>query len=349
MMHPTHPVIGRLAATLLLAALPGAGLAGMALAQEVAPAAAVVFMYSRFGDDANPATSVRIEQFQSHLQELRAGNYTVLPLLDIVAALKAGRALPERTVAITIDDAHASVYRDAWPRLKSVDFPFTLFVTTDNVDRGSGSHMTWSQLRELAGAGVTIGNLTASHPRLIEQDRSYLLGQILRANERIQAELGRRPQLFAYPYGEWNRLVRDLVEAQGFQAAVGLQSGVLHPGTDPFVVPRFPLNEAFGSLERFRLAAEALPLIISDAAPAEAVSERNPPEVGFTLDPAMGDIDQVSCFASGLGRVRLESVGARRLELRLGEPLASGRTRINCTMPASEGRWRWHGIQVTVP
>lgn len=348
MTRLTNPVVRRVAAGLLLASVPTVALPQTPPGQE-APSAAVVFMYSRFGDDANPTTSVRIEQFQAHLQELRTGGYTVLPLVDIVGALQSGRPLPDRTVALTIDDAHASVYREAWPRLRTADFPFTLFVTTDNIDRGSGSYMSWSQLRELASAGVAIGNLTASHAHLMEQDRAYVLGQIIRANERLQVELGRKPQLFAYPYGEWNRAVREMAAGQGFVAAVGLQSGVLHPAVDTLVLPRFPLNEAFGSLERFRLAAQALPLIVGDATPSEAVVERNPPDVGFTVDPAMGDLDQLACFASGLGRTRVEAVGARRVELRLSEPLPSGRTRINCTMPASEGRWRWHGIQVTVP
>src|SRR3546814_10885194 len=70
-----------------------------------------------------------------------------MALPEIVARLAAGAPLPERTVAITIDDAALSVYREAWPRLKAAKLPFTLFVSTEPLDRGFTGSMSWAQLR----------------------------------------------------------------------------------------------------------------------------------------------------------------------------------------------------------
>src|SRR6185295_19789467 len=100
--------------------------------------------------------------------------------------------------------------------------------------RGERAAMTWDQVRELASAGATIGNLTASHPHLTEQDRAYTIGQIQRANERLRAELGDAPKLFAYPYGEFTAAVRDVVAGAGFVGAFGLQSGVAHALADRY-------------------------------------------------------------------------------------------------------------------
>jgi peptidoglycan/xylan/chitin deacetylase (PgdA/CDA1 family) len=318
-------------------------------AAEAALGRAVIVAYSRFGDDVEGgASTIDLERFQEHIDELKGGDYKVLPLPEIVAALRSGRMLPDRTVAITIDEADRSVYTHAWPRLKAAGLPFTLFVATDSVDRNSGGSMSWSQLRELAGEGVTIGSETASHAHLVGEDRVYAVGQIARANERINAELGLRPTLFAYPYGEYDDAVRDMVKGQGFDAAFGQQSGVAHSRADRYALPRFTLSDPYGSIERFRLAAQSLPLLVSDVTP-DPVPADNPPDFAFTVDPLMGDLGTLACFASDFGALGIERLGDRRVGLRFPDALPPGRERINCTMPASGGRWRWYGIQLLVP
>ena len=64
---------------------------------------AVIFMYHRFGELEWPATNIRLDQFESHLEEIRTGGYTVLPLPEILSRLRAAAELPDRTIAITVD------------------------------------------------------------------------------------------------------------------------------------------------------------------------------------------------------------------------------------------------------
>ena len=52
---------------------------------------AVIFMYHRFGENDWPTTSIRLEQFDAHLQEIARGGYTVLPIPEIIDALQNGR------------------------------------------------------------------------------------------------------------------------------------------------------------------------------------------------------------------------------------------------------------------
>jgi hypothetical protein len=72
---------------------------------------AVVVMYHRFGEDSLPSTNIRLDQFERHVEILTGGDYNVVPLSTVVEAFRAGTPLPDRTVAITIDDAYRSVYR----------------------------------------------------------------------------------------------------------------------------------------------------------------------------------------------------------------------------------------------
>lgn len=330
------------AGTLLCAA------AGTAVAPADAADWAVVFMYHRFGESEWPATNIRMDQFQAHLEEIRTGGYTVLPLPQILERMRNAAELPDRTIAITVDDAYASVFTRAWPLLKAAGLPFTLFVSTDSVDRGSPGYMSWNQIRELKAAGVTIGSQTASHPHLPDIELEQVKIELDRAAQRIADETGERPTLFAYPFGEYGTAIQRIVAGRGYHAAFGQHSGVAHTGDDRFGLPRFAMNETYGGADRFRLTAGSMPLPVRDRVPADLILQQNPPAFGFTVDPSIPDVERIDCYASGQGRTKVEALGSR-VEVRLAEPFPPGRARINCTMPGPDGRWRWYGVQFYIP
>ena len=339
----------RRAATLFAAAAAWVfqALAG-APAVAAEPNGAVVFAYDRFGEDQTPSISIRLDQFEAHLDELENGDYEVLPLPRILEALRSGKPLPDRAVAITIDEASRSAFREAWPRLKAANLPFTLFVATDAIDRGSPAHMTWAEVRQLATAGVTIGGLGASTQSLVPRTAAEIKADLTRMADRLQAETGQRPTLFAYPQGEVSSAVRTVITEQGFNAAFGQQSGVLYAQADRWNLPRFVMNESFGSVDRFRLAANALPLPVTDLTPDDPLLSVNPPPLGFTVAEGIGDLSRLACFASGQGRTALERIAEDRVEVRIKDPFPPGRARVNCTLPTQDGRWRWLGMQFVV-
>jgi peptidoglycan/xylan/chitin deacetylase (PgdA/CDA1 family) len=326
--------------------LPHTAFIRAALAADPLPSA-VILMYHRFGEAKYSSANIKINQFEAHLKELKKQRYSVLPVAKIVAKLSRGEVLPDRTIGITIDDAYASVYKHAWPRLRDAKLPFTLFVATDPVDRAAPGYMSWEQIRELAKAGVTIGSQAKSHPHLPTIPLEAVKRELDDSNARFTGELKARPTLFAYPYGEFSLNVRDLVAGRGFTAAFGQNSGVAHPLLDQFALPRFALNERFAGIDRFRLIANALPLPATDILPTDLVLGDNPPAFGFTVAGEITRLDGIACFASSEGEVRLERL-ERRIEVRFREPFPPGRSRVNCTMPGPEDRWRWFGVQFVV-
>jgi peptidoglycan/xylan/chitin deacetylase (PgdA/CDA1 family) len=305
---------------------------------------ATVLMYHRFGESRYPSTNISIEQFEAHLAHLAAGNYTVLKLDDIIVRLRAGELLPDRTVAITIDDAYLSVYTDAWPRLTEAGFPFTLFVASSPIDRELSGYMSWEQIRELQSSGVTIGSQTHTHPHMHRLSDEEVRAEISTSNGRFIEELGLRPELFAYPYGEYSQFVIDAVKDAGFRAAFGQNSGIMHSADDQFQLPRFAFNEAYGTIDRLKLAVDGLPLKVHDLTPEDMVLTTNPPLYGFTVSEEMSPVSQLRCFSNNHGKLDVTMLGMRA-EIRAPGPLTEPRARINCTMPAVDGRWRWFGRQ----
>ena len=310
---------------------------------------AVILQYHRFGEDSYPSTSVTIDQFEAHIEHLTNGDYTVLPIPEILAALDAGQPLPDRTIGITVDDATRSTFEEAWPRLEQAGMPFTVFVSTDAVDQGHAGIMTWDELRQLVAAGVTIGNHSAAHGQMWQADADANRADLLRAQRRLREELGVEATLFAYPYGEWNGAARALVADLGFIAAFGQHSGVVAAHTDRLNLPRFALNESYGAMERFGLIVDTVPLGARAVTPADQILAENPPTVAFTVEPPLANPGSLACYPSGGITAALQHRDGGRVEVRFDGPFPPGRARLNCTAPAEGGRWHWFGLQFVVP
>ena len=303
-----------------------------------------VLAYGRFGSDGG--RGIRIDQFEAHLAEIARGGWSVLPLSEALAALRDRRPLPERSLAITIDGTHESVFLEAWPRLKRAGLPATLFVATNALDRAVPGYMSWDQVREMAEGGTEIGSLTVAQPHLTDQTEARVVEELAQARRRIEAEIGRPAAFFAYPYGEWNTPVRGAVVGSGHVAAFGQQSGVVHAGSDWWALPRFPMSEAQGGMTRFLVAINALPLPVIAIEPADPLLVAARPDIGFTVDAAVGSLERLACFASNEpGPLDLD-IQERRVAIMLSRDLPVGRTRINCTVPGPDGQWRWLGLQL---
>jgi peptidoglycan/xylan/chitin deacetylase (PgdA/CDA1 family) len=332
----------------LAALLLGSQLMGAATADQ----SAVILLYHRFGEDSYPSTNIRLEQFDAQIEMMKDGGFHFMKLGDLVKRLKANESLPSRTVVITVDDAYRSVAMEAWPRLKRAGIPMTLFVATDAVADASSNYMNWDDVRRLRDEGVEIAHHSASHLHMTEAGVEASVADIRKASARFKAELGAVPPLFAYPYGEYSLDIRQAMIAEGFEAAFAQVSGPAAIWSDPFSLPRFPVNERYGEMERFQLISQAMALPVSDIAPLEPVlqEDRNPPVFGFTVDDNVKGLAALACYPSHMSSpAELLRLDGNRIEVRFEKPFPKGRARINCTLPAGGGRWYWHGQFFYVP
>ena len=334
------------------AALMVTGLLSGATVPAAAAGSAPIFVYFQVGRDEEPAENLRVEQFAAQMDALAYDHVNVLPLSTIMAAFDGGTPLPDRTVGLTFDDAYLSVADNALPVLKKAGFKATIFVTPKLVDRG-GDYMSWGALRQAMRDGFDIGAKIDLDD--IDDDSSVrTLAAVNESLTRLRDELGVAPTLFAYADGIATPPLREIVRSRGFKAAFALQSGPASALSDRFRLPRFPMTEAFGTLERFRIAANSLPLDVQDVLPKEqTVQSPNPPQIGFTIVDGVGfDPQRIACFIEDQGKAPLEVLGTR-VEVRPVNPFEpDGETRMNCTAPGiggDAGRWHWLGFDFYVP
>ncbi len=319
----------------------------------------VVLQYHHFGSKTPPATSITLEWFEQHLQYLEKNNFKIWDLEKSLAYIRDGISLPEKCVAITIDDAYRSVYSEAYPRLKKRKWPFTVFVTSEGVDRKHAIYMTWEQMREMQSSGVTFAAHSHSHPYLVRRNRNEndhqwkerVATEIKISRQRIFKELGAGSRLFAYPYGEYNLKIKKMVLEMGM-IGVGQHSGSIWKGSDFGALPRFPMSGIYSNLNSLIEKVNSLPLPVLKIDPEEPVMGFQEYQPILRIELVKGrfpiNLNSLSCFVSGQGRVEVNWIDREKLlfSVEAQKPLPIGRSRYNCTARhLNANRYFWFSRQ----
>ena len=314
----------------------------------------VVLQYHHISTSTPASTSISPEQFRAHMNWLADNGFTIVDLPAALEQLRQGKPLPDKTAAITFDDGYRNIYTNGFPILRERDWPFTIFVNTDPHDAGLAAWASWDELREMAAAGATLANHTASHLFMLRQRATesetawldHLAEEISRAQMRIKTETGQDHRLFAYPYGESNRKVRALVNELGY-TAFGQQSGPIGPDSDFTDLPRFPLSGPYAAIETFSTKMLSLPMPIADAQPDSQSGDgtlrysETQPELRLMLHDNRSLT--LNCFASGQGAIPVLAQGNGRYVIRAAASLPIGRSRYNCTYASNQrGRFYWY-------
>lgn len=328
-----------------------------ACAGSGAEGSGVIFMYHHVDSGTPLSTSIAPEVFAEQMSLLEREGFEVVPLIDLLDALAAGRTVPRRSVAITFDDGYRSVLTRALPVLEARGWPFTVFVNTDAIDEGYGGYLSWDELRTLAERGASIGNHSVTHAHLVRRQegetesrwRRRVAGEIDGATERLEAEVGDALiPAFAYPYGEYTAEVKAIVESAGLYG-LGQQSGAVGPGSDFLALPRYPVATGL-ALDEFELRARSLALPVNVSGPERHIVDEgdNRPVLVLSLEPNTDvRVEELACYYAGQGRTPLEwrSDAMREFIVRPERPLGAGRSKVNCTAPsrASAGVYYWYG------
>lgn len=310
-----------------------------------------VFIYHRFGESRYPSTNIAVDIFAAHIRTLKDSGQLILPLSEIVEHLRAGRHLPAKSVAITVDDAFDSFLQEAMPIIRQYRIPVTLFVNTDGV--GASGYLDWPQLRKLVREGVDIGNHTATHDYLLERAEGEsradwekrVRSDILKAQDAFSRELGFRPILFAYPYGEYSPELAEIVRGLGFQAAIAQQSGVISEKSDLFALPRFPMGGPFASLKSFQDKLSMAPFDLDVVAPLTPVlKSQDPPVLKVRIPAGQYDLTRLQGFVQGDNRLQFDvrQVAEGIVSVTAEKPLSGRRNKYTLTAPLKDGSgWAW--------
>ncbi len=255
----------------------------------------------------------------------------------------------EKKILITIDDAFTSFYENAWPFLKKNKIPFILFVSTEPI--GKHGYMNWDQIKEIEKEDFAfIGNHSHTHKYLVDHNFDYFKNDINKSIKIFKEQIGYNPIFFSYPFGEYSLEQKNFIKKK-FKYAFGQHSGVIDLTKDKYELPRFPINENYGDLKRFKFLVDLLPLQYKKLSPEEKfiLTENNPPKMIITFFDDQKNLNNLNCFSNEGNEWKKTNIKItnNKLIVNFKEKFLPRRGRINCSLNDSEG-WRWFGTQFTI-
>ena len=304
----------------------------------------VLLVYHRFSDEEPKSTSTSPDLFKQHLEYLEENEYKVLPLKKVIESLKAKKDLPEKCVSLTADDGFLSFYTEAFPLLVRYQFPMSVFVSTESIDKNYDLMMSWSQLNDMTPL-IDVYNHSTKHLHLVNQDTLTVENEISFAQERIAKELGTNDKFFAYPYGEFDNTTYSYLGSLGY-VAFGQQSGVASQSSDFLNLPRFSMSGPYAKMDSFSLKVQTVHMPIkSDSPKSLIISNDYKPILDLVFSRPLTNYEKnnFSCFVSGQDVADLKWSSLQSVSVQSKAPLLTGRSRYNCTMPYKDkGRYYWY-------
>ena len=307
----------------------------------------LVLMYHRFGESKYPSTNIEMDVFIKQMEIIKKSKFQFYDPINFIEEFQNPKK--QKKILITIDDAFSSFYENAWPFLKKNKIPFILFVSTEAV--GKFGYMNWKQLKEIEQENfVYIGNHSHSHDYLVEFSQSIFVNDIKTASKIFTKNIGYNPIFFSYPFGEYNDFIKDYI-SKNFNLSFGQHSGVIDVNKDLFELPRFPINEKYGDLERFKFLINLSPLQYKKISPKSKylTNINNPPKLTIEFFKNQKNISKINCFSDEGNRWEKSETIVKNniLKINFREKFQFRRGRINCSLN-DDGIWRWFGLQFSV-
>ena len=310
----------------------------------------ISLMYHRFEENKYPSTNIRINDFKEHLRIIEQNNIKFINPKNFEKELVNNKL--QRKILLTIDDGFLSFYENAWPILKEKKIPFILFVSTREV--GAFNYMTWDQIKEISNEDfVEIGNHSHTHEYLADESNQLIKEDIAKSISIFKKNLGRNSDFFSYPFGEYSNDFKNIIEEFGFKYAFGQHSGVIDETKDFYELPRYPINEKYGEIKRFKSLTNTLPFKYKKIYPDEKylLQTKNPPNVKIEFYDNIKNLKSVGCYSNEGDKWRQSSIkfeNSNTLLIKIDEKFVGERGRINCSLRDPSGLWRWLGIQFVI-
>ncbi len=313
-------------------------------------------MYHRFNENKYPTTNVRLKDFEEQLKMIQNQNIQFISIDEFKDIMLDKKSYSNKKVLLTIDDAYRSFYVNAWPILKEKKIPFILFLNTREINANNPNYMTWDQIREIKNSNIgTIGGHSFSHDYLALKTDKEIYEDIVHSNNDFFRELSYIPKYFSYPFGQYGANFSKIVKDLNYQLAFGQHSGVIDTSKNLFELPRYPINENYGKLDRFLFLLNTKPLPFKSFKPENKLLSKsdNPPIIEIEFFKNIKNINKIHCFSNNnrsgdFDEQKIIFIGENWIRVNLDQKFYRKTGRINCSIQDTEDKqWGFMGFQFT--
>ncbi|WP_158027207.1 polysaccharide deacetylase family protein [Labilibacter marinus] len=300
---------------------------------------AVGLVYHRFNDARYPSTNTPDDKFEAHLEYLLDNGFKTYTASNLYSNSNDS----VKKIFITIDDGLKSFYTNGWSLLKKHNCQATLFVNTESV--GWGDYMNWEQIREVHKAGIEIGSHSHQHNYFLNYPDSMrekaFKADLEVAEKLFMDSLGFIPKVYAYPYGEFDKQMSDVLKEKGYDLAFAQNSGVWSNETNLLCIPRFPVAGNYVGMQQFKLKVNMKPMKVSglndypiELNEAALFSSTLKPESGHTFR-------SLNFFFNNKYNDKVDTFNGDSIKVALHMPASSRRVLYTITAQDKNNQWHW--------
>jgi glycosyltransferase involved in cell wall biosynthesis len=221
-----------------------------------------ILMYHAFGRPGERSNQfvLPIRQFSRQLSWLKRLNYSILTLDQYIEYRCQYKLPPPRSIVLTIDDGFAEIASLVYPILLREKISATLFLVSgkigssytwdDDIKLRNRKLLTWEEIEAMDTEIIQLGAHSCNHPILTEIPVDVAAIEIAKSKAELEKRMQKPVSTFAYPHGEFNEVLQDLVEQSGYKGACGVESNLNTWSTPLTALRRFEV-EGTWSILRF--------------------------------------------------------------------------------------------------
>lgn len=160
--------------------------------------------------------SIKPDNYVKFLDWVQQNGYNTVTIGQIYDYLQYGILLPDKPVNFRWDDGHDNnwfVYQE----MKKRGMTATFYVISQRLE------LLPAQWQQIDRDGFEVAAHTRTHPDL--RAVKDLAGEVAGSKKDLEALLGHPVRNFAYPYGNYNNTVKQMVRDSGFEIAVTTNGG----------------------------------------------------------------------------------------------------------------------------
>ncbi|MCG6167813.1 polysaccharide deacetylase family protein [Leptospira sp. FAT2] len=196
-------------------------------------------------------TVISLERFEEQMRYLHTKGYNPIPMKDLLAYMRNGKKLPDRSIVLNFDDGWKNAL-NAVPILERYSFPASFWIIAGPKGIGNGEYMEWTEIQTLAkNPKFEIGSHTYSHPwnpkdnlvtwvdgKVPGKGDKEALFELKESKSILEKKLGVPVDFLAWPCGWFNEKLIKLAVKAGYKAILTTQEGANLPGDDPLRIKR---------------------------------------------------------------------------------------------------------------